>query len=185
MLARVLRRESPCYCTTGRRGSPLGNLSVKQKKEGQEGCSSPSNHFPPAPRMPPSHHVAPHHGIDLHFLSVYFFSVYTRSTPWARKAFGFPIFGGGNAILPHTDEQWTVKSALLCPFLARACNIAARPAIFFSAAQELERPREPPARRSVRCPGGEKNRARPPGRRMCAAGWVTAIPFPTATYLVG
>ena len=38
MLARVLRRESPCYCTTGRCGSPLGIFSFPFLSSNRAAC---------------------------------------------------------------------------------------------------------------------------------------------------
>ena len=60
--------------------------------------------------LPPVVHTRPDpsgrgrrsHGV--HFLSVYFFSVYTRSTPVDLGRLCLPIFGGGNAIL-SCDEM--------------------------------------------------------------------------------
>ncbi len=52
----------------------------------------------------------------VHFLSVYFFSVYTRSTTWTWEALSFPIFGGGNAILLITSKPCPLCFARLPAF---------------------------------------------------------------------
>ena len=59
---------------------------------------------------------------QVHFLSVYFFSVYTRSTPvdatQGPRALG--VFGGGNANLPSSGAQnneglaWGASISSLC-----------------------------------------------------------------------
>ena len=65
---------------------------------------------PPSPRramripLPPFHHAS-----WVHFLSVYFFSVYTRPTSVEHgRAHALPIFGGGNAIhsLQFGKKPW-------------------------------------------------------------------------------